>query len=185
MTRHQIIVPLEEILQFNEGRQETFSFADHITFSEPALKADSEITMKLTFLKMEEGIHVTFENVQAKGTAKCSRCLQDFDYDIEVPSADRVFFFRTEDADSGDPNDIYLVDTRNQEIDTFEVLRQEILLHFPQTPVCSTGCKGICQNCGKELNKGKCSCTNDTEKNEIHLNKPLSKLKDLFNTDNN
>ncbi|EKD49946.1 MAG: hypothetical protein ACD_63C00003G0001, partial [uncultured bacterium] len=39
--------------------------------------------------------------------------------------------------------DLSYVDVKNWTLDITEFLRQEIILHFPLIPVCSTRCKGI------------------------------------------
>jgi len=38
-------------------------------------------------------------------------------------------------------------------------IRQEIILDSPMKVVCRPDCKGLCPNCGQNLNVGKCECT--------------------------
>lgn len=47
----------------------------------------------------------------------------------------------------------------HEEIDLEETLREEILLALPLAPVCQESCKGLCAQCGKDLNEGPCGCT--------------------------
>ncbi len=71
----------------------------------------------------------------------CSRCLSDYDFDLERPvEFDRVIA----------KNDFI--------IDLGQDLRTEIILDYPANPVCSEDCKGLCVNCGENLNEGKCKC---------------------------
>jgi len=37
-------------------------------------------------------------------------------------------------------------------------IRQEIILDYPMKIVCSPDCKGLCPNCGQNLNIGECEC---------------------------
>ena len=37
-------------------------------------------------------------------------------------------------------------------------MRESIILAFPSYPVCSSGCKGLCAQCGTDLNDGPCGC---------------------------
>lgn len=37
-------------------------------------------------------------------------------------------------------------------------LREQILLAVPPSPVCDEACKGLCPQCGKDLNQGECGC---------------------------
>ena len=43
-------------------------------------------------------------------------------------------------------------------VDVTEDIREEILLGIPSIPVCSASCKGLCPQCGKNWNEGKCDC---------------------------
>lgn len=46
----------------------------------------------------------------------------------------------------------------NGEVDVAELLREQVLLEIPITPLCKADCKGLCQSCGKDLNEGACDC---------------------------
>ena len=71
----------------------------------------------------------------------CSRCLQElhsrekraYKFDFEI-----------------NPNSEY--------IDLGEEIRQEIIMANPARVLCSKDCKGICPNCGVNLNLEKCQC---------------------------
>jgi len=43
-------------------------------------------------------------------------------------------------------------------IDLSGPLREQILLAIPPSPVCDEACKGLCPQCGKDLNQGDCGC---------------------------
>ncbi len=47
------------------------------------------------------------------------------------------------------PNDILELD---------EDIRQEIILDYPVKVICRPDCKGLCPNCGQNLNIAKCEC---------------------------
>ena len=46
-------------------------------------------------------------------------------------------------------------------VDLTEGLREDILIAFPQTHLCSEDCKGVCPKCGHNLNEGDCGCVLD------------------------
>lgn len=52
----------------------------------------------------------------------------------------------------------YPVEKTETVIDLNPEIREEILLHFPLKPLCTLECKGLCPQCGKNLNEGGCSC---------------------------
>lgn len=45
-------------------------------------------------------------------------------------------------------------------IDLEEVLREQFLLQVPYAPLCQPECKGLCPQCGSDLNIGRCACKN-------------------------
>ena len=79
--------------------------------------------------------------VDVKRKITCSRCLQE-----KIQPVAREFTFSYNLADIGD----YL------EIDND--VREELLLNFPMKVLCKSDCKGICPECGVDLNKEQCSC---------------------------
>ena len=56
--------------------------------------------------------------------------------------------------DSGDD----YIEAPDYMLDTDALLRDDILLELPSKFLCKDSCKGLCPKCGKNLNKGKCSC---------------------------
>lgn len=46
----------------------------------------------------------------------------------------------------------------DEKLDLYELCFGEILLSLPMKHLCSENCKGICANCGKNLNDGSCGC---------------------------
>lgn len=52
----------------------------------------------------------------------------------------------------------YLVEKDQQIIDMDPDIREEIILDYPIQPLCTVNCKGLCPQCGKNLNEGGCSC---------------------------
>ena len=51
-------------------------------------------------------------------------------------------------------------------VDLTEGLREDILVAFPQTHLCSEDCAGLCPRCGANLNEGPCGCPEEPESSE-------------------
>lgn len=59
-------------------------------------------------------------------------------------------------------------------IDLADLLTEQLQLQVPFQPLCQEECKGICTNCGADLNVGRCACA------KLASNKsPFSVLRDL------
>lgn len=52
----------------------------------------------------------------------------------------------------------YQVTSVNQVIDINPDIREEIILDYPLNPLCKPDCKGLCPQCGQNLNEGSCCC---------------------------
>jgi len=58
-------------------------------------------------------------------------------------------------------------------IDLGDVLTEQLQLQVPFQPLCKEDCKGICSNCGTDLNHGRCACS------KIKPNNPFAALQKL------
>jgi uncharacterized protein len=47
---------------------------------------------------------------------------------------------------------------KGAEIDLGEILREHLALEIPIRYLCSESCKGLCPQCGQNLNSAACSC---------------------------
>jgi len=45
-----------------------------------------------------------------------------------------------------------------EEIDLTPLIQDQILLALPPKAVCREDCRGLCQRCGQNLNRGTCQC---------------------------
>ena len=59
-------------------------------------------------------------------------------------------------------------------VDTTQALREQILLNIPLSSLCRPDCRGLCIQCGQDLNVGTCGCEEQT------VDPRLMKLRDLF-----
>jgi uncharacterized protein len=60
-------------------------------------------------------------------------------------------------------------------IDLQDVVSEQIALNLPLKQVCSNECRGLCSNCGKNLNTGDCDC----KKNINDEEHPFAVLKSI------
>ena len=92
---------------------------------------------------------------------ECSRCLEPF----RVPS-DAAFDLRyvsqSENAGEGErevgEGDLATAFYRDGMLDLVELLREQFVLALPMKPLCTEECRGLCAECGTNLNKTQCGC---------------------------
>ena len=80
---------------------------------------------------------------------ECDRCLDFFTYKINIP--DVCYYYENYSDD---------------QIDLTEQVREDILINFPQRWICTDACKGLCIDCGTNLNKSTCSCARQVIKDD-------------------
>lgn len=123
------------------------------------ISAVGPVRANLQVAKSDSEVIVT-GRLTAELELQCSRCLKDFRRPLDVPVnvvyhpieefADERHELRDKEMDMG----FY----RGEEIDLEELVREQVLLNMQMKPLCSENCKGICPNCGTDLNAGDCRC---------------------------
>jgi uncharacterized protein len=53
-------------------------------------------------------------------------------------------------------DDLAFTIDQNHELDLREMVRQDILLELPMHTLCAETCRGLCPECGADLNEGSC-----------------------------
>lgn len=91
---------------------------------------------------MASGELIVDGKLTASVSFRCSRCAEFFPFRVEIPN------FRCIREVAGNVESVDLTDE----------IRESIILSFPNYPICGADCRGLCPECGKDLNKGKCEC---------------------------
>lgn len=107
---------------------------------------------------------------------ECRRCLTP----VSTPLSLEIGALFSQDADALDDPDSYAVAPDATEIDVTPAIREELLLAAPRFVECREDCKGLCPQCGKDLNAGPCGCAPVTEA----VWQPLKALKDKLRSNN-
>ena len=114
------------------------------------------------------GKHKIIQDIRLKGKldtsleADCARCVEPVVHQLK-----REFdlLYRPLGSDSG--RDELSVTDAEAEIGYYEgegllledAVREQVLLALPLKMICREDCKGLCPQCGQNLNEGVCSCT--------------------------
>ena len=75
-------------------------------------------------------------------------------------------------APAFDEDEIFPIDDHHQ-VDLTEAVRQTVLIALPMVTICQEDCKGLCSQCGKDLNQGPCDCQPETDVRWIALEQLL------------
>ncbi len=104
------------------------------------------------------------KKIQAEGTVKtgiqrpCDRCLSPVEFLIEAPFKEIYF-------SAGTTQDNFLQDEwisfKNEVIDIEPEVVKSLIMALPMKVLCDENCHGLCLSCGKNLNTGKCGCSQE------------------------
>jgi len=116
----------------------------------------SPVTVDLEIERTAEAIVVA---VRWKSDVEfaCDRCAVPFQVQLE-DEVSLVYTFNPKMADTDDEN-LFLVSESTQEVDMRESLRQSMILALPLKRLCHDGCRGLCPQCGADLNMEICNCS--------------------------
>lgn len=128
---------------------------DDVAFDGLAFTFTGPVDVDGTLNETADGDFYWRGHVLAKVSGECRRCLepveQVIDDDIEA-----VF---SNNPDLLDDPSVYALPEHPTVVDVAAALREEIALRVSAFPLCRPDCKGLCVNCGADLNAGPCNCT--------------------------
>jgi uncharacterized protein len=107
-------------------------------------------------------------NFAGETTLECVRCLKEFSFPLKWELTELYAFNRKSMSESG------LMVPDSAQIDLAPLLREYALLELPIKPLCRPDCKGLCIECGQDLNLLDCGHSQDED------DSPFSVLKDLL-----
>ena len=128
-----------------------------IKIDEDTLFEDVHIVVRVS--RVQQGILVS-SKVKAQIELECVRCLESTSHAVESAFDDLYAFHLRQNIDS----DNYLPE--GGVIDLEPLLREYLTLEIPISPICKADCKGLCSECGANLNL--CLC-----EHHAHVEKEL------------
>lgn len=163
-----MLIHLSEVLQA-EGKKCSYtvpvgfdSYRYHGNVCPVLAKPDAVLTL---VNKGEQKIEVQLTADITLGLP-CDRCLEetpveihcDLETDIDLKEALQDTELSEEEKDAEQDRLDNQTFVEGHELDTDRLLMQELMLQIPEKVLCTEDCKGICYQCGKNLNCGPCGC---------------------------
>jgi uncharacterized protein len=105
---------------------------------------DVQFTHEITYdlhAQIQNNALLVVGKLRTPVTLRCSRCVKYF----ELPLRVEQFVFHQEL-------------TGEDFVDLTENIREDIILELPQRALCRPDCRGLCVECGQDLNEQDCHC---------------------------
>ena len=116
-----------------------------------------QIHLDLFISEVKKGI-LCQGRLHADLACQCDRCLSTYSHGIALSQICHLFEDIEEDI-----------------LDLTYAIREDILLAVPQHTLCDQSCRGLCSQCGQDLNKADCECA-PTAQEHTDVWSPLDKL---------
>ncbi len=147
----------------------------------PLAKAETVREVIWSLRILPSGVDFYLE-VRGKGLwdGICSRCLEPFEFPLHLESQ----FLGSKDPElvvrgchTLETQDLDVVFFPESSLDEEALVREQFQLQVPMHALCKEECLGLCPQCGKNWNKGRCNCIPELQKEPSALAKALSGLK--------
>jgi len=153
------------LLDLTRYRQPLSHFAH--TFQPQDVGADGEAYRVVAPVELEFDIHKDKDKFRLVGHLRtelelaCSRCLEPYRFPIDASFDQRYLpssAASTEAEQEIEEDDLETSYYTEEQIDLNQLLREQFYLALPMKPLCREDCKGLCAQCGTNLNMGRCDC---------------------------
>jgi uncharacterized protein len=121
------------------------------------------VVLRMTIHKDKERFRLV-GHVDAGLDVPCGRCLEPFRLRVDGGFDLRYVPQREAAADAHgereiDEDDLSLTFYEDEAIDLGGLLQEQFYLALPMKPLCRASCRGLCPECGTNLNQATCGCT--------------------------
>ena len=131
--------------------------------SEPVL-AEGNVLNTAGVLVMQGSIATTIHGI-------CDRCASEFHRKVEFP-IDVVLVTKLESEENEDE---WVFPLEGDSADLDDIVRTVFVLNLDSKLLCKEDCKGLCPQCGKNLNDGPCNCRKELDPRFAALKQLLEK----------
>jgi len=148
-----MIVKINDILKAT-GLSTNLVFNDIVEIEDFELAGPVLINLKLT----NAGSRILVQGMSVFDIfLPCSRCGEIFNYVAHIGISEE--FLPSNSLEIDDINEVFVY--KDDEIDLEEMIRQNIVSSLPMQPICMEECRGLCPQCGENLNLSCCRCNRD------------------------
>jgi uncharacterized protein len=113
------------------------------------------IQLHLDIEKVGQNIFV-HARLQTELSFLCDRCAEPFS--LAMSEQYRLLFTSDPDMVNEEDESTFRISESTEEVDLTDPLRETLLLAMPAKRICRDECKGLCAQCGANLNETTCTC---------------------------
>ena len=150
----------DEILEFAVREKKGDFELDH-----PECSLTKDIEVVGTLRKSGKDIYLS-GNIDTELSAICTRCLEPVKFPVKCAVTAHFIPGSEPENEHGEvelhASDIDIEYYDESRVDITQSVHDQILLALPLVCLCKKDCKGLCPECGKNLNLGPCGCSGES-----------------------
>ena len=128
-----------------------------------AFRVEAPVRLAFDIFKDGRQFHLV-GHVASSLTLACGRCLDDIAMPVDLPF-DLLYLPHQDNAGEGEveveDDDLTTAYYREEEIDLGQLVLEQFYLAVPMKPLCRESCRGLCPECGTNLNTATCACVRE------------------------
>jgi uncharacterized protein len=146
------------------GSREHFERTFHPAAFDPPdedYRVAAPVTLSLEVERAGKGVFRVIGHATTTLRLECGRCVEPFELPVDarwelryLPAADAA----AEPDREITEDDLTTAFYRDESLDVIEMLREQFQLVLPMKPLCAESCRGLCPECGANLNRTECGC---------------------------
>jgi uncharacterized protein len=143
-----------------------------------AFRVVSTVVLSFDIDRQETGRYRLAGHLSGELELSCGRCLEPFRLPVSS-DFDLRYVPRTENTGEGEEeveeDDLSTAYYDNEEIDLRGLIMEQFQLALPMKPLCREDCRGLCPNCGTNLNTDTCECETQWSDPRLDVLKQLNR----------
>ena len=159
-----------------EGKQVTMqaeSELEQVTIGNAVFPVKDKAPVNLSFTNIGKGKVRIVGDAKITFAMNCDRCLKPVEQPLMLQFDREVFAPDMMESIPDETDDQDIMD--GCQLNVEDLLNSEIVMNWPMKVLCKPDCKGICRQCGRDLNTGTCDC-------DTFVPDPrMAVIKDIFN----
>lgn len=117
--------------------------------------------------------------VEARAETPCVRCLEPAEVRLQASIHEIWLWYdpAVEETHEAESEDIMAYYYHGGELDVREPLHELLMVELPDRALCKPDCKGLCPDCGANLNRETCGCASEASSSMPEWKQALKKIK--------
>jgi uncharacterized protein len=161
----------------NQDRFEKQYESSAFRSDDQAYRVAGPVWLSFDVTKDDQRFHLD-GNVKTTLELTCGRCLEPFRLDVDAPF-DLRYLPKAANTGEGEAeieeDDLTTAYYADDNIDLGQLMTEQFHLALPMKPLCAQTCRGLCPQCGTNLNLGSCECLTTWEDPRLAALKSLLK----------